>query len=149
MKLSEAIRLGSMVGPQAYGSLRERRRTGFLGLFGPYEEATCAIGAAYQAGGITPTKLAVPGGPYVTERGRTVKNVTTSLILPNQWYDTLYSEQWCPVCARNAQCRAVIAHLNDDHRWTREQISAWVASVEVQPEPQHDEAETAVGVTAR
>ena len=39
MKLSEAIRLGAMLGPQAFGSLRTS------------DGATCAIGAAIEANG--------------------------------------------------------------------------------------------------
>jgi hypothetical protein len=36
----------------------------------------------------------------------------------------------CPGCAYTRPLAWVIVHLNDDHRWTREQIAAWVATVE-------------------
>ena len=36
----------------------------------------------------------------------------------------------CPGCGRSRLVCEVIAHLNDDHRWTREKIGAWVAEIE-------------------
>jgi hypothetical protein len=36
----------------------------------------------------------------------------------------------CPSCGRSRLVCEVIAHLNDDHRWTREKIGAWVAEIE-------------------
>jgi hypothetical protein len=40
----------------------------------------------------------------------------------------------CPVCGGLAPTAATIisAHLNDDHKWTRERIAEWVATVEPQ-----------------
>ena len=36
----------------------------------------------------------------------------------------------CPSCERSRLICEVIAHLNDDHRWTREKIGGWVAEIE-------------------
>jgi len=36
----------------------------------------------------------------------------------------------CPSCGRSRLVCEAIAHLNDDHRWTRERIGAWVAEIE-------------------
>ena len=60
--------------------------------------ATCALGAAGQAG-------------YKQH--------------PNEAFLLTFTE--CPVCAWNECLRAVVAHLNDGHRWTREDIADWVA----------------------
>ena len=44
MKFSEAIRLGAMLRPQAFGDLTGRRRRWFK-----TERTTCAMGAAFEA----------------------------------------------------------------------------------------------------
>jgi anaerobic selenocysteine-containing dehydrogenase len=36
----------------------------------------------------------------------------------------------CPGCGHSCPVFGVITHLNDSHRWTREQIAGWVASIE-------------------
>ena len=101
MKLSEAIRLGSMMGPQCFGYMR-------LG------EATCALGAAYKA------------------LDDSVREVSMTDIYP--W---LAKKIICPVdyCSGITEVIFIIAqHLNDDHRWTRERIADWVATVEPKEE---------------
>jgi len=40
----------------------------------------------------------------------------------------------CPMCSGFAPFHRIIAHLNDDHRLTREAIADWVASIEVADE---------------
>ena len=94
MKLSEAIRLGTMLGKfQYFGGYRNYNDT-----------ATCALGAAEDAG--FDVEL-----PHPTD------------------------EADCPACGRvfheeDPDMEYTIPHLNDDHRWTREQIAAWVETVE-------------------
>lgn len=44
----------------------------------------------------------------------------------------------CPVCANLApwhNVSSIIAHLNDDHRWTRETIADWVETIEPADDP--------------
>ena len=87
MKLSEAMRLGALLGPQAFGQFITKDGGG------------CAMGAAIQAcsGAAWPVLLT-----YAT----------------------------CPACGEKNPAGAIIMHLNDDHRWTREQIADWVQTVE-------------------
>jgi hypothetical protein len=94
MRLSEAIRLGAMLHPQAFGWYQR-------------EGGTCAMGAAMDAGGF------------------------------QRWPIVEVSPATCPACAcvlhGNGICHAtgaIIVHLNDGHRWTREQIADWVQTVE-------------------
>lgn len=104
MKLSEAIRLGAMLKPQAFGALY-----GELAVVSPGDvlglraiATSCALGAAHDAGW----------------RG-TVPNITPC----------------CPVCSGRSYApagpvAATVMHLNDGHRWTREQIADWVETIE-------------------
>jgi hypothetical protein len=106
MRLSEAIRLGSMMNPQGFGWFSRGQQT-------------CAIGAAHKAiGGF--------------------KNV------PEEWAAVLsVASAECPACSHvritDANSRAggaIIVHLNDYHRWSRERIADWVESVERAQTPQ-------------
>lgn len=109
MKLSEAIRLGAMLKPQAFGSLRSLEavndRGSILGL--RLIEKTCAYGAAIDAG-------------YTSSgRGDCI------------FVQTIHE---CPACGLEMTVGMVVMHLNDTHRWTRERIADFVATVEVQYE---------------
>lgn len=113
MRLSEAIRLGATIRPQAMG-------------FYFVADASCAIGAACEAVGIgefidTPS-LVNAFGKYWFEVGQR---------LP------------CPECGKvfdKDKSRArTITHLNDDHMWTRERIADFVELHELpQSEPISD-----------
>lgn len=99
MTLSEAIRLGSMLGPQIRGHV-----------VGP-GHSSCALGAAmiavrYHNRCGTPWEL------------KALFPITASIVR-------------CPSCAGTpAVLSACIVHLNDAHRWTREQIADWVETLE-------------------
>jgi hypothetical protein len=106
MKLSEAIRLGAMLKPQTVGSYSD-------------ETGSCALGAALDAIGA------------LTED---VEDMESSVMDP--WLASLW-----PVAARRVACPAegcyhqqrlddTVIDLNDDHGWTREEIAAWVETVE-------------------
>src|SRR5712692_10489902 len=41
----------------------------------------------------------------------------------------------CPSCGLSRLVCQIIVHLNDDHRWTREKIGAWVAGIEPSQPP--------------
>lgn len=115
MKLSEAIRLGAMLKPQGFGALRLNGTTACAN-----DAAALAIGA-------------------------------------RSWGDLAYDGRWeaafplamipctkenicCPDCRElrtgglDRVVGGVIAHLNDTHRWTRERIADWVATIEAQQE---------------
>ena len=112
LKLSEAIRLGAMWRPQAFGVLTDG-------------VGTCAIGAATEAMGL-PLDDEMPN--------------------PREW-DFVLKIRACPVCITHDPDRLnVVAHLNDDHRWTRERIADWVETIEAQHE--QPVAEQPVTVTA-
>ena len=73
----------------------------------------CALGAAYHAMGID-------------QYDKTV---------PDIWPWT-YERAFCPECANPWPVFMLIAHcLNDGHRWSRERIADWVATVEPREEP--------------
>lgn len=103
MKLSEAIRLGAMLKPQAFGLCYSDGRT-------------CAMGAAWDAIG----KLHVTASDPSIDFG------------DSYWAVAGVS---CPVCGRASGSGMAVAHLNDDHRWTREQIADWVETIERAQEP--------------
>ena len=104
MKLSDAIRLGSTMGPQGFGYL-----------YDTHNESSCALGAALVAMGKMSAHVGVVDvWPWIMQPPRTN----------------------CPECKwfRQESTGYVITHLNDHHRWTREAIADWVATIEP-PEP--------------
>ena len=103
LKLSEAIRLGAMTGPQTIGALRRG-------------DSTCALGAAYRAAGL------LSKGRY---RVRIEVAVETFPALRTR----VGACPHCALCALDDIGHAVV-HLNDVHGWTRERIADWVATVE-------------------
>lgn len=108
MKLSEAIRLGAMMKPQAFEDYLD-------------EGNTCAMGAALDA------------------IGQLDSDHCDSEYFP--LVDVAVTR--CPICRLRTAAGNVsstIFHLNDDHKWTRERIADWVATIEAkevaaQPEP--------------
>lgn len=81
--------------------------------FGDYFDGTnasCALGAAYDAMYRLPAK---PGHP------------TRDL---DWFFDCLDTVKACPGdgCKKRLFLAAIIVHLNDDHRWSREQIAQWL-----------------------
>ena len=109
MRLSEAIRLGAMLGSQTCGAFFRKRGD---------EVATCALGAAIEALG------AKDKGLYLS--------FTTWPILNLQ-----VPEKEVPPDLRMAFCRrplqtlsSTIMELNDRAKWTRTQIADWVEEFE-------------------
>ena len=102
MKYSQAIRLGSKLGPQGFGDPRRRPAI-----------SLCANEAARVAFGIDADAI---------------------------WRTPLATSQSpeCPVCEEMVEDElcGLVVHLNDDHRWSREQIADFVEDVELK----HDHA---------
>jgi hypothetical protein len=48
----------------------------------------------------------------------------------NRWPWAFIVSANCPDCGRSCPVFGVITHLNDNHRWTREQVATWVAGIE-------------------
>lgn len=106
MKLSEAILLGSMLRPQAFGHMTDG-------------VGTCAWGAAEEA-------MGTPLNDLRNSRGK------IGALRP-QWNWTADEQDQCPVCGLTRDVANIISeHLNDTHRWTRERIAEWVAAIEPQ-----------------
>lgn len=137
MTLSEAIRLGAMLKPQAFGVGHEWRvKPGVRGGL-EFEEATCAFHAALDAHPcgtkrITGEESTRPlrGALVAPDRDGTIEVID----VPGHWLIVLASFQTCPACPTYIGSRRptfnLIAHLNDDHRWTREAIADWVETIE-------------------
>lgn len=119
MKLSEAIRLGAMLKPQAFGQ------------YGSV--ASCALRAATDALGIPPNKADSPDYDALKARYRYL-DVLQPCPVPTCW-----------LSGETDRALAVIYHLNDHHQWTREQIADWIATIEPQDaEPQTGEQSQSV-----
>lgn len=112
MKVSEAIRLGSMLRPQGFGGLWT----------GMGETHSCALGAAFDALGCGFIGLGRPP------------------LKVDLWLKDRATCPTCGpyVYARREE---IIAHLNDRHRWTRERIADWVESIERTEHPVAESAE--------
>lgn len=114
-RLSEAIRAGAKLHPQCFGKLflADRHPIGEQPWrIGGQIVATCALGAASEALGEDLLQLQ-----------------EDNLHLHYPW-GTDYVN--CPTCtaAHAGPVFSIIAHLNDFHKWTREQIADWIESID-------------------
>jgi hypothetical protein len=130
VKLSDAIRLGAMIRPQAHGRFFR-------------DGNSCALGAALEASG-----LAVYDEEYSMDEQAPLSD---RLIVDHA---ALIHE--CPAgCSEFShlphRIDAVIVHLNDRHEWTREQIADWVETYEPRAESAAVDASDphACGLTTR
>lgn len=131
MKLSEAIRSGSALGPQARGALTHPTRRFFGLVKGP--DAFCALGGAFKAAGVGHEDVPYePGDVSLGFRGRAepvvVGKTRRVMQTPDDW--PMHVETVCPVCGTDNPLYRQIPHLNDLHQWTREQIAQHVEGVE-------------------
>ncbi len=107
MLLSEAIMLGSTMGAQIFG-----RMTGSVVYGNPH--ASCALGAAALASGHWQDGNVLDGWMHRIE-----------------WPWLAIGTPTCPICPNtSASPMHLITHLNDDHRWSREMIADYVATIE-------------------
>jgi hypothetical protein len=95
MRLSEAIRLGAMMKPQAFGASFHDGRT-------------CALGAALDA----------------------IGRVRECYLNAPDYWAMLVNYVAEPVTGEMCLVLSAIRELNDQHRWTREQIADWVETIE-------------------
>lgn len=119
MKLSEAIRMNGMMVPQGFGGHS----------MGSVMEP-CALGGALQS----------IGKQHANKMDDNYCEVRQTW----PWASRLYVD--CPSeCGRGTNAvMSCIYHLNDRHRWTRQQIADWVASIE----PQEEQADGGPGPVA-
>jgi hypothetical protein len=133
MRLSEAIRLGSMLRPQLRGGMYAARDVAVPGdVLGLRRErvASCAFGAAYDAINAR-RSVVVSDGRTKSFRGDAAGAGSEIELIetPAEW-SVIYITVACPVCERVEQLLRIVPHLNDDHEWTRERIADFVATVE-------------------
>jgi hypothetical protein len=139
MRLSEAMRLGGTLHPQirgelfkmvrAYDYLRELALERIIG--------TCTLGGALAAIGLE---------PITQDQNLGISALASIQGMPDDWLallNTLVYELPDPVVARlpftpvaDAPVETVTIYLNDEYRWTREQIADWVECIENQLFPQ-------------
>jgi len=100
MKLSEAIRIGSLLTKPLYRSYLRKIGDEFF---------ACAVGAAAFANGARDEVEA--GGWAHTALDRDSSHV------------------WCPVCPWEDRAVNVVMHLNDHHSWERPRIADWLESI--------------------
>ena len=138
MRMSEAIRLGAMLGPQARGTLtRQHRKYGF---FGPVVTEYCALGAAFAAvGAPTVEGTYSESGPHSAGfRGNAIKHKAGDKYhyVDHPWVELTWQQHSCPACPSGTmEVYRLIPHLNDTHRWTREQIAYWLEAIELAHQP--------------
>ncbi len=103
LKLSEGMRLGAMIRGQAFGVAYDGSRS-------------CALGAAFEAVGLRDHFQGYMDFENDLEND------------PWTWADDAKCD--CPVCGAPDSVAFTIVHLNDTHRWSRQSIADWVATVE-------------------
>ena len=113
LKLSDAMRLGAMLGPQVFGKLRSVVAVKLPNGDTTIDEGTCAIGAVLEATGFEENSR------QLVERWPWILNLVA-----------------CPACgddASHSDVLATIVQLNDSHLWTRERIADWLDTTFEQP----------------
>lgn len=118
MRLSDAIRLGAMLKPQAFDSSRH--------------VGSCVLRAAADAVGI-PDSHGVLNYAAIWRHFPQLQQAGPGLV--------------CPACgARECDLLTLLYHLNDHHRWTRERIADYVAALEPAETPDRQTTTSAEGV---
>lgn len=109
MKMSEAIRLAGMLHPQHYGGSYGFDIKGNV-------KSTCAVAGAQIAAGLR-----------VNEHGYIIdKDQATAWM---RFFDEWAAKEGyipCPACRSSRLPVPSIVHLNDQHKWTRNQIADWL-----------------------
>lgn len=122
MRLSDAIRMGGLLHPQAFGANFDVTFDGAI-------QSTCAMFGA----GLSSGHLAVPIGslsvfthawpwPVLHE------TVQVPPAIRRYYRDLVGDDNFWP---SNQTVLEIIVSLNDDLRWTRDQIADWVAEQEI------------------
>ena len=101
-ELAEYIRAGSQRGPQCFGSYFDERG------------GSCALGAVYEGVYHLPRDHGKLIPDHLERLFRCLDEVTKR----------------CPAegCKKRLPLAPMIVHINDDHRWTREQIADWLTA---------------------
>jgi hypothetical protein len=117
MKLSEAIREGAKLRPQAFGRTFLETASGVL--------TSCAIAAALEATGYDPLRpLDLNARDLFRE---TFQSYWTMPAMPCPHQHKGRRPRPCP---DSGQVYGMLLHLNDTHEWSREAIADWVETIE-------------------
>jgi len=121
MRLSEAMRIGASWSK----SIR---------LVWKRDDGTCALGAAYEG-----TFGTIKGALGTHPLEESVRLKAEYRILSRGAAECPVSNM-CPKDLTNTVMQ-MIAHLNDNHDWSREKIADWIETLEPKPEPKPAEEE--------
>lgn len=105
MSLTDAIRLGAT-------TTRQTRGVFFTGGAG-VAVRTCALGAALHA-----------VGRLITQNHAANSQDLSDLVV--EIFPELHVIAKCPECLLRDELGDMIVHLNDEHKWTRNQIANWI-----------------------
>lgn len=136
MKLSEAIRVGAMIRPQARGTFQRTLQRSLIDrLLGRKPVKTsCAWRAALEAQGCGTREEKVTEYSVLLRDGHSKMPPIGSPILvpdvPDEWLEVTSQRATCPQCYSQDFVIRLITHLNDDHAWPREAIAIWVEQIE-------------------
>lgn len=118
MKLSQAIKEGAKLRPQGFGDLFTTSDSGD-------DVLSCALGGALEATGMLT--------PDTFFSNIDAKFCYLDLVAQFEGLDYFVNKQWyqrpkysCPDCNTANEIDDIVIHLNDDEKWTREQIAAFV-----------------------
>jgi hypothetical protein len=100
-ELADFIRAGSARGPQCFGSYFDEKG------------GSCALGAVYEGVYRLPRKHGSLVPDHLERLFRCLDEMSKGC--PDQHG-----------CTKRLPLAAMIVHLNDDHRWSREQIAEWL-----------------------
>jgi len=107
MRLSEAVRLGSMLGPQLIGELVNGKG------------GSCVLGAALLA---TLGYERWSAAPYWD-------------LMISRYPQLLHQVQHPKLGHTHQTLQSIAVELNNNYHWTREQIAAWIAQTVETPQP--------------
>lgn len=108
MKLYEAIRLGAMLRPQAFGFLMVKDGGG-----------SCAIGSALEAVGVR-----------FSDRGLNSLSPEPGSHADRFWPWIEHTDAVDPIEGHCYSVWMIIVNLNNEYRWTREAIADWLQPIE-------------------
>lgn len=120
MTLSDAIRLGATLKKQGKGNAS----------MDPKSDATCAFGAALEAGGCVGGYRFSSVDAVPTRGSVKVPLEHYSYAVPSSWMCILSITDQCPECSFIGLVSQIVPHLNDDHNWTRERCADYVQGIE-------------------
>jgi hypothetical protein len=110
LRLSEALRLGSLDNPQCKRHLYDFGTGGY-----------CALGAIYKAVGWEPT--------VDESRAPQAQRAEMTRVSHTCWTTTRDAPcEHATYFRHGASIHVLLIHLNDDHEWTREKIADWLES---------------------